>query len=43
MGTKKAKKFVSVKIDLETYTKLKKMALRRGESLSQLVTLLLNK
>ena len=43
MGTKKAKKFPQVRIAQEDYDKLKKMAAKRGESMSQLLTLLINK
>jgi hypothetical protein len=37
MGTKKRKKYRSVKVEDGTYLKLRKIAGRRGESLSQTI------
>ena len=38
MGTKKAKKWKSIKVDKETYLALKKIAKVRGWSLSTLIS-----
>ena len=40
--TKKKKEWVTVRVDRETFNKLKKIAKRRGESLSKLLELLAN-
>ena len=40
---KKAKQWKAIKIDAETYTKLKKLADKRSESFSTLISLILKK
>lgn len=40
MGTKKRKEFQGIKVEKPTYLALKKLAQKRGESLTQLISLI---